>query len=79
MWENNLIKLLKAMAKKAPSKFNLLIYSFEGERHDLFLEITDIYENPVSGIGVQWHPEWMQADARMMRLFGAFVEACCIA
>ena len=44
MWENNLIKLLKTMAKKAPSKFNLLIYSFEGERHDLFLEITDIYE-----------------------------------
>ena len=45
---------------------------------DGLVEAIEVDGHPFA-IGVQWHPEWMQADARMMRLFGAFVEACCIA
>jgi putative glutamine amidotransferase len=28
------------------------------------------------GLGVQWHPEWLQAYSPMRALFSAFVEAC---
>jgi len=42
---------------------------------DGLVEAIEVDGHPFA-VGVQWHPEWLQADARMMRLFGAFVEAC---
>lgn len=42
---------------------------------DGIIEGVELLDHPF-GIGVQWHPEWLQSDYRMMRLFEAFVEAC---
>lgn len=45
---------------------------------DGLVEAVEVDGHPFA-VGVQWHPEWLQADPRMMLLFGAFVKACCIA
>lgn len=42
---------------------------------DGIIEGVEVLDHPF-GVGVQWHPEWLQSDFRMMRLFEAFVEAC---
>ena len=41
---------------------------------DGILEAVELPEHPF-GLGVQWHPEWLQAHAPMQALFRAFVQA----
>jgi putative glutamine amidotransferase len=41
---------------------------------DGILESVELPEHPF-GLGVQWHPEWLQAYEPMRALFGAFVHA----
>ncbi|MFH1446561.1 MAG: gamma-glutamyl-gamma-aminobutyrate hydrolase family protein [Chloroflexota bacterium] len=42
---------------------------------DGIIEGLEMSDHPFA-IGVQWHPEWMQADQRMRDLFVGFVIAC---
>lgn len=42
---------------------------------DGIIEGVEVLDHPF-GIGVQWHPEWLQFDLRMVGLFKAFVDAC---
>jgi putative glutamine amidotransferase len=41
---------------------------------DGILEAVELTGHPF-GLGVQWHPEWLQAHAPMRALFSAFVQA----
>mgnify|MGYP001139041284 CR=1 FL=1 len=41
---------------------------------DGILEAVELPDHPF-GLGVQWHPEWLQAHAPMRALFSAFVQA----
>jgi putative glutamine amidotransferase len=41
---------------------------------DSLIEAVELPEHPF-GVGVQWHPEWLQEHAPQRRLFQAFVEA----
>lgn len=41
---------------------------------DGILEAVELADHPF-GLGVQWHPEWLQAHAPMRALFRAFVQA----
>ena len=56
---------------KAPGK-GLAVTAYA---HDGVVEAIELIGHPFV-LGVQWHPEWLQADERTMRLFAAFVDAC---
>jgi len=42
---------------------------------DGIMEACELPDHPF-GLAVQWHPEWLTADAPMRGLFQVFVEAC---
>jgi hypothetical protein len=44
LWESNLFPLIKALSLHAIKQFNILIYSFEGERHELLYDLDRIFE-----------------------------------
>lgn len=44
LWESNLFPLVKALSVNALKYFNVLIYSFEGERHELLNNLNRIFE-----------------------------------
>jgi len=41
---------------------------------DRLIEAVELPGHPF-GVGVQWHPEWLQAHAPQRRLFQSFIEA----
>ncbi len=43
---------------------------------DTLIEGVELPDHPF-GIGVQWHPEWLQAHEPQRRLFAALVKAAC--
>lgn len=45
-----------------------------GYAPDRLVEAVELFEHPF-GLGVQWHPEWLQNDAPQRELFRAFVQA----
>jgi putative glutamine amidotransferase len=46
-----------------------------GHASDGLVEAVELREHPF-GIGVQWHPEWLQEHEPQRALFRAFVRAC---
>ncbi len=56
-------------AKDIPPQLKITARTADG-----LVEAMELPDHPFS-IAVQWHPEWMQEDEAMQKLFKAFVEA----
>ncbi|NTU74844.1 MAG: gamma-glutamyl-gamma-aminobutyrate hydrolase family protein [Anaerolineaceae bacterium] len=51
------------------------VLSITGHAPDGLIESVELPGHPF-GIGVQWHPEWLQEHESMRELFRAFIRAC---